>query len=740
MTPAKPARKPATKPKPKRRRARSSRSAKKAESQPSQSTDQVATALDGLFRPRSVAVIGASRRAQQIGHQVVANLVDGGFQGPVHPVNPSAAVVRSMHCHKRVHDIPDPVDLAVLVVPASAVLRAAKDCAAAGVKGLVVISAGFSEVGAAGAARQAELTALCKKHHMRLVGPNCMGVLNTDPAVCLNASFAASPPEPGGAAFLSQSGALGEAILSDARSLGLGVSMFASLGNRADVSPSDLLEYWEHDPATQQILMYLEAFGDPERFMQAARRVSRTKPILVVKAGRSARGAAAAISHTGSLAGSEAAVDSLLNQCGVLRVDTMNHLFALASAVQAGAFPKGNRVAIVTNAGGPAILATDACVAAGLDVGDLSEKTRAKLATFLPPEASLANPVDLIAGADAAVFDKALAAVLSDRRVDMVIAIFVSPVMIDSSTVAKVIAKHFARSSKPITACLLGKDKGEQALATLREAGVPHYRFPEEAARVLAGLTALQRLQSRPDEPAPPLKVRSARARAVIASALADNRATLKGVEMGEVLTAYGLPIVPTRIVSNREQALQAARKLGFPLVAKVVAEGIEHKSDRGGVLLDLRNRDELLDAYDRLEDAFGQEFPGMLVMLQAMRSDGVEVFFGAATDPQLGRLLAFGLGGIHVEILKDVIFRLHPINAFDAREMVQGIRGRAMLQGARGKPPVDEAQLIDVLLRTSRMLSDIPEIVELDFNPYLAAWDRKQSCILDARVRLAPA
>lgn len=696
-------------------------------------------ALDALFRPRAVAVVGAGRGELQIGHQVVANLVEGGFAGPVHPVNPRARVVRSMACHARVRDVPGPVDLAVLVVPAEAVLAAAADCAAKGVGGLVVISAGFAEVGGEGVERQRRLVALCREHGMRLVGPNCMGVLNTDPAVRLNASFAASPPAPGGAAFLSQSGALGEAILADARSQGLGMSMFASLGNRADVSPTDLLEYWEHDPATRQVLMYLEAFGDPEAFMRAARRVSRSKPILVVKAGRTSRGAAAAVSHTGSLASSEAAVDSLLNQCGVLRIETITDLFNQARAVQAWRWPKGDRVAIVTNAGGPAILATDACIDAGLDVCDLSPSTVERLAASLPPEASTANPVDLIASADAERFDGALAAVLADRRVQMVLALFVSPAMIDASEVARVIARHAGRTRKPLVACLLGKDRGAQALDTLREAGVPHYRFPEEAARALGGLVALQRLQSRPEQPPPRPRRQLARARRAVEGALAEGRRTLKGAELGELLAAYRLPVVPSRIVRSRDEALLAARRLGFPLVAKVVARGIEHKSDRGGVLLGLSNHEELLAAYDDLEQRFGAEHPEMHVLLQEQRSGGVECLFGVATDPQLGRLMAFGLGGIHVEVFKDVVFRLHPLRERDAREMVAGIRGRALLRGARGQPPVDEDQLVDVLLRLSRMLSDVPEIAELDLNPFLAGWDPADSAILDARVALAP-
>lgn len=698
------------------------------------------SSLNAIFRPRAVAVIGASRRRFQIGHEIVRNLVDCGFAGPVYPVNPGAEVVHSMHCYGKVSDIPGPVDLAIIVVPATRVLDAAMDCARKKVGGLVVISAGFSEVGGEGAERQAELLALCRKHNMRMIGPNCMGVLNTEEGVSMNASFANSAPVAGGASFLSQSGALGEAILSDASALGIGIRHFASVGNRADVSPPDLLEYWDADPGTDQVLMYLESFGDTERFMQVARRVTRNKPVMVVKSGRSARGAQAAISHTGSLAGSEVAADSLLHQCGVLRVDSMKDLFALAGAVQAGKFPKGNRVGIVTNAGGPAILATDACEGSGLELPDLAPATHARLLKHVPPEASIANPVDLIASADAERFDRTLGAVLADRRIDMVIAIFVSPVMIDSEAVAQVFAKHAQRSHKPVVTCLLGKSQGARAVDVLREAGVPNYRFPEEAVHALSGLWRLRQLSQRPCEPIRRFPCKKKKARDAVEQALAERRETLKGVELEALMQAYGIPIVASRIVTDRDEARRHAKKLGYPLVAKVVARDIFHKSDLGGVILNIENESELLEAYDELESRFHADHPEMHVLLQAMRGDGLELFFGAATDPQFGRMLAFGLGGVHVEIFKDVVFRLHPLRRHHAEEMVDGIRARALLDGARGKPPVDREELIGVLLRLSQMLTDLPEIAELDLNPFLAGWRGKGSCVLDMRVRLEAA
>ena len=693
--------------------------------------------LDALFRPKSIAVVGASRKRFQIGHEIVRNLVLGGFTGPVYPVNPKAKVVHSAQCFPKVSAIPGPVDLAVITVPAPLVLAAAKDCARKGVKGMVVITAGFSEIGGEGTKRQEELMQVCRRAGIRVIGPNCMGILNTAVEHAMNASFAAATPTRGGAAFLSQSGALGEAILTDARDLGIGVSMFASVGNRADVAPCDLLDYWDQDPNTEQILMYLEAFGEPERFMAAARRISPKKPILVVKSGRSAQGARAAISHTGSLAGSEAAVDSLLNQCGVLRVDTMKDLFALAGAVQTGKRPEGRKVAIVTNAGGPAILATDACIANGLEMPELSKATRRKLEKGIPPEASSVNPVDLIASADAERFDHALGLTLADPNIDMVLAIFVSPVMIDAAAVAEAFAKHATASPKPVLACLLGKSQNERAAEILRDAGVPNYRFPEEAAFALANMYKLQKLRTRENKPAPRFRVQKAKARRAVDAALMEGRTMLKGMELHDLFTSYGIPLVPSLIVESREQALKAARRLGFPMVAKVEAEEVVHKSDRGGVIVGIRDREELLDAYDRLEDTFGAEVPKLKLLLQSMRSDGVEVFFGAATDPQMGRMLAFGLGGVHVEVFKDVVFRLHPLTETDAREMVEGIRAEAMLEGTRGKPPVDKEELVRILLRLSRMLSDFPEIEELDINPFLAGYEGRKSCALDLRVRL---
>lgn len=693
--------------------------------------------LDAVFRPRAVAVVGASRRRHQIGHEVVHNLVEGGFEGPVYPVNPKGDVVHSIPSHPSVSCIKGPVDLAVIVVPVHLVMDVIRDCAKKRVGAVVVITAGFHEIGGTGSQRQEELVSFCREHGIRVVGPNCMGVLNTEPGVSMNASFSAALPPVGGAAFVSQSGALGEAILADAREIGLGVRMFASIGNRADVEPADLIEYWGEDDGVEQILLYLESFGNPARFQEVARRVSRKKPIMVVKSGRTARGAKAASSHTGSLAGAEAAVDSLLEQCGVLRVASMKQLFLQAAAVQACGLPKSRRVAIVTNAGGPGILATDSCIGHGLLLPDLTAATTRKLKSFLPAEASASNPVDLIASADAERYDKTLQAVLADRGVDAVLAIFVSPVMIDANAVARTFVKHAQRTKKPFVASVLGKQQGAEALELLRDAGVVNYRFPEEAAISLAGLARLAELRDRPKGARPDFRVKKSSARRVIENAIAKKRYILKGVELGELLHAYGIPLVPTRIVGKPVAAVEAAEEFGYPVVLKVESSRIEHKTDFGGVILDLRSADDVLAAYRNLEKLFKRKDPKMRVLVQKMASGGVEVLMGAANDPVFGKMMVFGLGGIHVEVLKDVVFRLHPITAEDAKQMVQGIRARALLEGVRGSEPVDTDFVEEVLLRLNRMLLDNPEIAEMDLNPFLAAPSKGDSFVLDMRVRL---
>ncbi|MDP2959466.1 MAG: CoA-binding protein, partial [Longimicrobiales bacterium] len=524
------------------------------------------TSLDPLFRARSVAVVGASRRPNTIGHQIVDNLIRHGYTGVVYPVNPNATVVHSIAAYPSVTAIPGPVDMAVIVVPKEHVPGVVEDCGAKGVKGLVVISAGFKEVGGEGIEREARLLERVAHYGMRMVGPNCMGILNTEPEYRLNATFAPSFPPAGPTCFLSQSGAMGVTILDYAKEYGIGIHHFASVGNKADVNGNDLLEHWEHDPGAKVVLMYLENFGEPRRFTQLARRFTRSKPIVVVKSGRTKSGARAAASHTGALGGVDVAIDALLAQCGVLRAGSVQELFDIAMALEEQPIPRGNRVAIVTNAGGPGIMIADACEAHGLEVVELSQETQARLREVFPAEASVRNPVDMIASATSQSYRVALATVLDDPKVDAAIAAFVPPLGVQQVDVARAIVEvHKARqpSEKPILAVLMGRQGFPEGRAELNEAGVPGYTFPESAARALAAMVRQRQWLERPVTEPTRFEVDEARARALLDGALADGRLALKEHEALGLLAAYGIPVVKHRMAATHAEAREAAEACG---------------------------------------------------------------------------------------------------------------------------------------------------------------------------------
>lgn len=690
--------------------------------------------LDTIFRPRSVAVIGASRRPASIGREVIRNLIDFEYTGKIFPVNPRTAVVQSMKCYRTVGEIPDPVDLAVIVVPRALVPRTLVQCGRKGIKGIVTITAGFREVGPEGAALERRVKRILDRYAMRMVGPNCMGVINTEPSVRLNATFAGARPVTGVAAFVSQSGALGEAILANAEHLGLGISMFVSMGNKTDVSGNDLLEYWEDDPNVRLILMYLESFGNPERFIRLARRISRVKPILTVKSGRSEAGARAASSHTGAIVGRDLAVESLLDQSGVVRASTMAELFTLATSFAQQPIPKGNRVGIVTNAGGPGILATDACVAQGLDIPSFTTATRKTLAKLLPPEASNANPVDLIASATPAGFERAIAAVLADEGIDAIIAIFVSPVIVNPVEMARAIVRGSRGTKKTVVSCFMGK--GSEGSQPLQAAGIPAYRFPEEAALALGAMNRYRRLRDRPVGRRHVYRIDLDKARASIARAGADG--WLPGEAAESLLSAAGLRIAPSKLVRTAGDAIQAAHEIGYPVVLKAESTKLLHKTDLGGVKVDLRNADEVWSAHQEIARRLGKHDPRLRMKVQAMIRGGQEVILGVSRDPQFGPLLMFGLGGIHVEVLRDVAVRVHPITDVQAREMITSIRGYPLLAGARGEPPADQAAVVRSLLRLSALVAAFDVIEEIDINPLIVSRVRGGSLIVDARVRVA--
>ncbi|MFN3285621.1 MAG: GNAT family N-acetyltransferase [bacterium] len=699
-------------------------------------------ALRPFFHPRGVAVVGASRRRGTIGGEIFHNLLQYGFEGPVYPVNPHAEVVQSVVSYPTVEAIPGPVDLAVVVVPAEQVVEVAWQCARKGVRALVVISAGFAEAGEEGRARQEELLRVCRATGMRLIGPNCMGIVNTDPEVRLNATFAPVLPPPGRVGFLSQSGALGLAVMEYANQLGLGLSTFVSVGNKADVSGNDLLNYWDDDPNTDVILLYLESFGNPRKFSRIARRVSRRKPIVAVKSGRTGSGLRATASHTGALvAASDATVDALFRQAGVIRTDSLEEMFDVAVLLANQPVPRGPRVAIVTNAGGPGILCADACEAEGLVVPVLSPATQERLRAFLPAHAAVSNPVDLVASAPAEHYREAVAAVGADPNVDAVVVIFVPPLVTQAEDVAQAIVEGVARwpDRKPVLTVFMSA-RGVPELLRRSHLRIPSYAFPESAARALAHAVRYGQWRSRPAEPAArPADARRDEALALVATAVERGAGWLAPAEVEALLRCYGVWLVAQRFALTPEEAGELAERFEGPVALKVVAPGVVHKTEVGGVLLDLRGRQEVERAAREMlarVTSAGHRVEGFMV--QEMAPPGLEMIVGVASDRHFGPVVACGAGGVLVELMRDVSLRLAPLTRTDASEMLRELRTFPLLQGYRGSPPCDVQALEDLLVRVGALADDIPHVVELDLNPVRVYPQGLR--VLDARVRVEPA
>ena len=694
--------------------------------------------LDAILRPRSVAVIGASRRPLSIGREILHNLLAFGFQGPVFPVNRRAESVHSLKAWRSIGSVPGPVDLAVVVVPRAEVLGVVRACARKGVRGLVVITAGFRESGPEGAALERRLFAAVRRHRMRLVGPNCMGVLNTDPAIRLNASFAAAWPLPGRIGFMSQSGALGEAILATAAELGLGIARFVSLGNKTDVSGNDLLEHWAADPGVDVVLMYLESFGNARRFVERARRIARDKPIIAVKSGRTAAGARAAASHTGALAGQEVAVDTLLRQCGVIRVSTMAEMFTLAQGFALQPLPAGDRVAIVTNAGGPGILATDALVSAGVRLAELAAATRRRLRRALPAEATVGKPIDMIASADAERYAAVLGPVLADPTVDAALVIFVTPVYIDALAVARAIVDAAAARTKPVLTCFMGRTHAREAVELLKRNHIPVFSFPEEAATALTAMMRHQAWRERRPGRVRAYPMQAAAARRLLARGRRAGREWLDEPSTRALLAAAGLPVVATRPVATAAEAVAAARALGLPVALKGFSDRFTHKTEMGAVRLDLRRAADVTAAFEEMAPRLRRVDRRARFAVQRMITGGRELILGGVADPAFGPILMFGLGGTEVEVVRDVSYALCPVSDAEADRLIDSLRGAALLAGFRGRPGVDRRAVAGWIGRLSQLLLAHPEIAEIELNPVLAAPRGRPAGVVDARVRLA--
>jgi acetyl coenzyme A synthetase (ADP forming)-like protein len=685
----------------------------------------VVASLRPFFEPRSVAVLGASPRRGSIGGELFRNILAADFGGAAYPVNRRGESVAGVRAYETVAEIPDEVDLAVLCLPGAQVLEAAEACLQRGIRALCVISAGFAEVGEEGVERQRRLLELVRAHGGRLVGPNCLGVAAAGPR--LNATFARRPIPFGRVAFSSQSGALGLALIEAAEARGLGLSAFVSIGNKADVSSNDLLEWWEEDDRTDLVLLYLESFGNPRKFARLARRVARSKPILAMKSGRTAAGAKAASSHTAALAGSEAAVDALFRHAGVLRAETLEELLDVANLLSSQPLPRGRRVALLTNAGGLGILCADACDSAGLELVSPSDETASALTEVLPVEASTANPVDLLGSATAATYEAALPLLLADPRVDAAIVLFVPPVSAGADEVAEAVARAAAGTDKPVLAVLMSAEGVPQALREGKRP-VAAFPYPESAARALGRAVERAEWLRRPLGGTRQLEGVDHAAAAVLVSEALDGagaeEAWLDPAGTRALLTAYGLPVVAERIASDVDEAVAAAHELGFPLVLKSAAPGA-HKTESGGVALDLRDEAEVRAAAERI---------GFPVLLQPYVQDGAELLAGLVQDPVFGPLVAFGPGGVLAELIGEASFRIAPLTDVDARELVHEGKAGTLVRGFR-RAPADAEALTDLVLRLSRLGEDLPEVAELDLNPVLALAD---GCVIvDARVRL---
>ena len=685
----------------------------------------VVASLRPFFEPASVAVMGASPRRGTIGGELFRNVLAGDFAGAAYPVNPKGSAVAGVRGYRSVAEIPDPVDLAVIAVPGAHVLDAAEDALRSGVRALVVISAGFAEVGSEGAERQERLVALVRAHGARLIGPNCLGIAVAGPS--LNATFAARSAPSGNIGFSSQSGALGLALLEAADSRGLGLSAFVSIGNKADVSSNDLLEWWEDDPATDVVLLYVESFGNPRRFGRIARRVARRKPILALKSGTSATGQRAASSHTAALAGSEAGVDALFRQAGVIRAATLEELIDVSTLLSSQPEVQGRRVAVLTNAGGLGILAADALDAAGLQLPALGEATVERLRELLPSEASVANPVDMLGSATAASYAAAVPAVLADPGVDAVLALFVPAVSATAAEVAAAVdaAAREAASGKPVLAVVMSADGVPQALRA--GSAVAAFAYPESAARALGRVADRAEWLRRPLGSIPDLDGidRPAAAAVVEASlATADDR-WLEPGEARRLLLAYGLPLVPERVTGDAAAATAAAAELGYPVVVKSAEPGA-HKTETGGVALDLADESAVAAAAERI---------GYPVLVQPMKKGGTELLAGLVQDPVFGPLVAFGPGGTFAELIGNANLRLAPLTDVDAHELVTEGKAGLLVSGFRNAPAADEDALVDLVHRLAALGDDLAAVAEIDLNPVLAFPD---ACVaVDARIRV---
>ncbi len=691
--------------------------------------------LESLFRPKAVAVIGASSKELSIGNRVIKNLIDFGFKGSIYPINPSADEIRGIKAYKSILDCPGPVDVVHMVIPAKFVPQAVEDCGKKGVQHIIINSGGFGETGAEGAAIEKDFLERAKRYGIRILGPNCQGVINTDADIRAYCNFTFTKPDPGFISIVALSGGVAEVIHQAFAQMGVGTRIYASNGNAVDVTIPEIMRYLGEDEGTRVIVTYVEGLRDPANFMKTATEVAAQKPILAMKAGRTREGAKAAASHTGGLAKEDIATDLIFKKAGVLSFRDEGHLIQAAAAFGSQPIPTGNRVGIITNTGGPAVIATDVLVGAGCTLPPLSEKTKAFLTEKLYPEASIGNPVDVLATATAQHYRACMDAMMEDDGFDCVFVNFVTPFFVDNESIAREIVAVSQQRRKPVVCNLMtDKQQWSEVVKILRDGGVPCFPLPGEAARAMAALVQYHAIRSRETQaPATFTDVKPDKARKIMAGARSAGRTHLAAAEVYGILDAYKIPVAKWRIVASPAEAAQAAAKIGFPVVLKADAESVVHKSDTGGVALNLASASAVKNAAVQMKKAIPA--PDLRFFVQKYLPGGLELIMGAKAEEGLGHAVVFGLGGIYVEVMKDVVFNLTPVSAAEARGMLGAIQAAPLLQGVRGQKGVNQDRLVEILQRLSQLLTDLPEIQEMDLNPVMAFADKV--FVVDARINL---
>lgn len=696
--------------------------------------------LDKIMKPKSIAVVGASTKEKTIGSEIMKRLIEYGFTGDIYPVNPKGGVIEGKQAYTSVSEIPGSVDFAMLIIPKDFILDTLAQCNAKGIKGICIISAGFKETGAEGLKLEQELAEKLKEYGMRCVGPNCLGVLNTHPSIQMDATFAEELPERGDIGFVSQSGALGGGILNILKDLNLGFAQFISIGNQADINAETAMEYWENEDDVKQILLYMESIANPANFRKLATRISKKKPIIALKSGRSAAGASAASSHTGSLAGGDQAADALLKQSGVIREIGLKELFATAKVFSNCPIPKGNRVAIITNSGGPGIMATDAVCEYGLEMAQITDKTKDTLRSFLPAAASVKNPVDMIASAGLDHYKRTLETVIADENVDMIMVIYLPFMGLKDIDVAKALMEIKAlHPEKPVIGVFMTKSSFFTEISNM-DVNMPFFMYAEEAVDGFKRLDQQRRWMARPEGKMPSYNVDKAKAESIIKQSLSEGRDQLTTLESIDVLQAYGIRACKYGLATNEEEVAKLGNEIGYPVVMKMTSKTTSHKTDVGGVRVNIQSEEQLRAEYQDLiakltEKGLIEGLEG--VIIQEMVKGNREMVCGIATDPQFGPMLMFGLGGVFIEVMKDVTFRMAPLTDVDAKEMVKSVKSYELLEGARGTKPAQIDQIEETLLRLSQLVNDFKFIDELDINPLLISEKTGEGIAVDGRIKV---